>query len=136
MAVCSAAPSACEGGFKFPGDCAAKDLNAPIATLNFDWESWPERVEDIPNVTGYVHSVQSFTAVDGPGVRFLVFLEGCGYRCAFCCNPGDWQQQLSFNILQRASCLACVVPSGNPAHAVGLADNNSAAFAALQIPGT
>lgn len=38
-------------------------------------------------LTGKVHSFQSLGAVDGPGVRFVVFMQGCPYRCPYCHNP-------------------------------------------------
>ena len=41
-------------------------------------------------VTGRIHSFESFGAADGPGVRFVVFLHGCGFRCVYCHNPDTW----------------------------------------------
>lgn len=42
-------------------------------------------------MTGYVNSIQSLGAVDGPGVRFVVFLQGCNLRCGCCHNPDTWE---------------------------------------------
>ena len=40
--------------------------------------------------TGYVHSFESLGALDGPGLRFVVFLSGCPLRCLYCHNPDTW----------------------------------------------
>ncbi|MBR2454852.1 MAG: pyruvate formate lyase-activating protein [Clostridia bacterium] len=44
-------------------------------------------------MTGHVHSIQSLGTLDGPGLRFVVFLQGCNLRCKCCHNPDTWDMQ-------------------------------------------
>ena len=43
------------------------------------------------NATGFVHSFETLGALDGPGLRCVVFLQGCPLRCIYCHNPDTWQ---------------------------------------------
>lgn len=41
-------------------------------------------------VKGKIHSIETMGLVDGPGIRFVAFMQGCAIRCAYCHNPDTW----------------------------------------------
>ena len=44
----------------------------------------------MPACKGRISATESFGSVDGPGIRFVVFMQGCRYRCQYCHNPETW----------------------------------------------
>lgn len=56
------------------------NLRSRLATI-------PLAAADAPPLTGRIHSLESGGMVDGPGIRFVVFTQGCPLRCLYCHNP-------------------------------------------------
>ncbi len=64
----------------------------PLATVNSIQTCVCAPEEEAPSrvLKGRIHSFETFGLVDGPGVRFVTFLQGCAMRCRYCHNPETW----------------------------------------------
>lgn len=51
----------------------------------------PVFINEHNQLSGFVHSIETGAAVDGPGVRFVMFSSGCQFRCLYCHNPDTWK---------------------------------------------
>lgn len=57
-------------------------------------------------IKGKIHSIETMGLVDGPGIRFVVFMQGCNIRCAYCHNPDTWtkdggQQYTPYELVEK-----------------------------------
>lgn len=67
------------------------------------------RVDDAAHLLGRVHSLETCGTVDGPGTRFVVFLQGCLFRCLYCHNRDTWDIQAG-NLYSVTDLLAEILP--------------------------
>lgn len=76
----------------------------PLSALDARVHQPPARPdsEDAPcpdgAVRGYIHSVETVGSVNGPGVRYTVYMSGCPLRCLYCHNPDTWEMRLGEHV--------------------------------------
>ncbi|WP_205563321.1 pyruvate formate-lyase-activating protein [Cohaesibacter haloalkalitolerans] len=61
-----------------------------MSTAEIENETLAHERKD-PSEYGFLHSMESGAAVDGPGMRFVFFMSGCQFKCLYCHNPDTWK---------------------------------------------
>ena len=64
-----------------------------------EWDETETSADFSPKNWGWIHSIDSMTSVDGPGLRAMIFFQGCQKLCAFCCNPDSLEENVGKKML-------------------------------------
>lgn len=81
--------TALEPSAAFRADAVVRPPTAPSRLP--DVQSGDFALPETASPTGYLHSVETGAAGDGPGMRFMFFFSGCSFRCLYCHNPDTWK---------------------------------------------